>query len=472
MTKNEYLEKLKEILTGIETDLAREIVEDYEEHFEMGLKKGKTEEQICEELGDINEIAKELEGLEKQSNFSNTTQELKIVPNTELIATNNTELISSQDTEWKQERAGEGNLKDIIVDALFADVIVMPSENNKITINYENCGNLKQKMMYEFKSWQEGDKIFAKLINKEMISGFFTYFKTPRMKVEIKIPDYFPYLHIASTSGDVKLYGAISNEVVVNTMSGDIELQNFHSKTMQLQSQSGDVNIQNSNGESLCCSSTSGDLRFMEVNYKNFNLESSSGDIQFHRAEGGIVTSRSKSGGISFRDCKMNRVDSKTSSGNVIILNVFADSINMHSTSGDVKAEGSTIAQILLQSTSGDVLTSRIKSNVINVSSKSGDVRATAESKEWKASSISGDVFITAESDATMKVSSVSGDVSLQLENQGNGYDASIRTVSGMRSLAFEGSSSKLYRNGSYVFGNGGCKIEASTTSGDIKIRG
>lgn len=464
MTKNEYLEKLKEILTGIETDLAREIVEDYEEHFEMGLKKGKTEEQVCEELGDINEIAKELEGLEKQIKSSNATHEIKTAQNTELI--------TSPDTEWKQERTEEVKLKDIIVDALSADVIVLPSGNNKITINFENYGNLKQKMMYELKSWQEGDKIYAKIISKESISGFFTYFKTPQMKIEIKIPDYFPNLHLTSTSGDMRLNGAKSNEVAVNTMSGDIEVLNFHTKTMQLQSQSGDVNMQNSNGDSLSCNSTSGDLRFMEVNFKNFNLESSSGEIQFHRAEGDNITSRSKSGGISFRDCKMNRMDLKTSSGDVTILNVLADYSYMQSTSGDVKADGSTISQILLQSTSGDVMTSRIKSDVINLSSKSGDVRATAESKEWKASSISGGVSITAENDATIKVNSVSGDVSLQLQNQGNGYEANIRTVSGMRSLTFEGSSSKLYRNGSYVFGNGGCKIEASTTSGDIKIRG
>lgn len=456
MTKNEYVDKLKETLVGFEEELAREILEDYEEHFEMGLKKGKSEEQICEELGDINEIAKELKGLEKEHSTSNTNKDGNTTTN----------------TEWKQEKAEEVNLKDIIVDALFADVIVIPSGSNQINLNYVNYGDQNQQMMYEFQSWQEGDKIFAKIFKKETSFGFFNYIKTPHMKIEIRIPDYFPNLHLNSTSGDMRLTGSKSNEVVVNTISGDIELQNYHSKTMQLKSLSGDVKIENSNGEILRCNSTSGDLRIEKVNYKDFTLDTSSGEIDLIRAEGHSAISKNKSGDISIRDCKINKVDSKTLSGEVIIANVMADSFHMQSTSGDVRAEDSNITQFSLQSISGDVRASRIKSSIINASSKSGDVSATAESKEWRASTISGEVSITAECDTMIKVSTISGDVRLQLQNHGNGYEANIRTVSGTRSLTFEGGNSNLYRNGSYVFGNGGCKIEAKTTSGDIRIHG
>ncbi|ABX42333.1 DUF4097 family beta strand repeat-containing protein [Lachnoclostridium phytofermentans] len=456
MTKNEYMEKLKETLVGFEADITKEILEDYEEHFEMGLKKGKSAEQICEELGDINEIAKELKGLEKEHTSSK----------------NNKEENTTTNSEWKQEKTEEVNLKDIIVDALFADVIVIPSGSNQITLNYVNYGDQNQQMMYEFRSWQEGDKIFAKVIKKETNFGFFNYIKTPRMKIEIKVPDYFPNIHLNSTSGDMKLTGSKSNEVVVSTISGDIELQNYHAKTMQLKSLSGDVKLVNSNGEMLRCNSTSGDLRLERVNYKDYILDTSSGEIELIRAEGISVNSKNKSGDISLRDCRINKVDSKTLSGDVTIENIMADSFHMQSTSGDVRAEDSKISQFSLRSTSGDVRASRIKSSIINATSKSGDVSATAESKEWRASTISGEVSITSECDAMIKVSTISGDVRLQLQNHGNGYEANIRTVSGTRSLTFEGSNSNLYRNGSYVFGNGGCKVEANTTSGDIKIRG
>lgn len=456
MTKNEYMEKLNETLVGFEKDLAKEILEDYEEHFKMGIKKGKTEEQICEELGDINEIARELKGLENEHSSTNSKKE-------ETIAGN---------TEWKQEKAEEVNIKSIIVDALFADVIVIPSGSNQINLNYVNYGDQKQQMMYEFQSWQEGDRIFAKVIRKETNFGFFNYIKTPRMKIEVRIPDYVPNLHLNSSSGDMRLTGSKSNEVVVSTMSGDIEIQKYQAKDMQLHSQSGDVNIQNSTGETLCCNSTSGDLRLADVGYKDFSLETSSGDVQLNRVEGQNVISRSKSGDINFLDIRVNKVDSKTLSGDVTMKNVQADSFSMQSTSGDVRAEDANISDFSLQSTSGDVNASRIKSRIINASSKSGDVRAAAESKEWRATSISGEVSIVAECDAIINASSVSGDVHLRLQNKGNGYEANIRTVSGMRSLTFEGSNSNLYRNGSYVFGNCGCKIEANTTSGDIRIHG
>ena len=38
----------------------QEILESYEEHFEAGLKSGRSEEEICRELGDIEELLREM----------------------------------------------------------------------------------------------------------------------------------------------------------------------------------------------------------------------------------------------------------------------------------------------------------------------------------------------------------------------------------------------------------------------------
>lgn len=56
MKKAEFFKTLKTI---IPIDEAREILNDFEEHFATGLSQGKTEEQIVQELGDPVEIAKE-----------------------------------------------------------------------------------------------------------------------------------------------------------------------------------------------------------------------------------------------------------------------------------------------------------------------------------------------------------------------------------------------------------------------------
>lgn len=59
MNKQEYIEELTAALEQVDKDLRCEILEDYEEHFANGLKYGKTEEQICVELGNIQDFMKE-----------------------------------------------------------------------------------------------------------------------------------------------------------------------------------------------------------------------------------------------------------------------------------------------------------------------------------------------------------------------------------------------------------------------------
>lgn len=506
MTKKEYMDKLNEVLLGVEEEIAKEIIEDYHEHFAMGLNNGKTEEQICDELGDIEELVNELNGLKTQGNEIRIDQNQEGLKVTEVAGelekeeetkeSTGVEKIQSleerkqgaeveedtltqvevkklteEDQTYRNNEENHG-LSKVIVDALFADVYVIPSGSNQVTINYTNFGDDRQKMMYEFKSWQEGNQIFAKLIRKESGFGFFNYIKTPRMKIEVRVPEYLLNLTITSTSGEVILNGAKNNQVRINTMSGDIRVSMYQATQMQLQSQSGDIQIQNCTGNVLNCNTTSGDYRISDVTYRENYLDTCSGDIQMERTQCDNLTGRTKSGDVSLRDMRIKVGESSTLSGDVTISRVSSNRFTMKSTSGDVRAEDCSVREFSINSTSGDVTFGRVKSAIIHTSSKSGDVRATAEVEEFRASSISGDVTLTVESDARIHANSVSGDVDLLCNNHGNGYEANIRTVSGSKSLSFDKDRSNLYKNGSYVFGNGGCKIEAHTTSGDIRIRG
>jgi uncharacterized membrane protein len=53
MNKMEFLKKLEAKLKGLPVNDIKEILSDYEEHFRIGLEKGKTEEEISVELGDL-----------------------------------------------------------------------------------------------------------------------------------------------------------------------------------------------------------------------------------------------------------------------------------------------------------------------------------------------------------------------------------------------------------------------------------
>ena len=52
MTKTEFLQQLYNLLGVLPADERDDIIADFEEHFSAGTSEGKSEEQICSELGD------------------------------------------------------------------------------------------------------------------------------------------------------------------------------------------------------------------------------------------------------------------------------------------------------------------------------------------------------------------------------------------------------------------------------------
>jgi uncharacterized membrane protein len=55
---NDYLDRLEKSLRRMSAQERKEIVQDYREHFEIGLEAGKSIEQIITSLGDPSELAK------------------------------------------------------------------------------------------------------------------------------------------------------------------------------------------------------------------------------------------------------------------------------------------------------------------------------------------------------------------------------------------------------------------------------
>lgn len=57
MNRKDYINKLSMYLQGLPSSEIQDILSDYEEHFDIGISKGKTEEEISKELGDPREVA-------------------------------------------------------------------------------------------------------------------------------------------------------------------------------------------------------------------------------------------------------------------------------------------------------------------------------------------------------------------------------------------------------------------------------
>lgn len=58
MNRDQFVKDLKTHLNGLPLEEIEDILYDYEEHFQIGISKGKTENDISKELGDPKNIAK------------------------------------------------------------------------------------------------------------------------------------------------------------------------------------------------------------------------------------------------------------------------------------------------------------------------------------------------------------------------------------------------------------------------------
>jgi uncharacterized membrane protein len=80
MNKNEFFSQLKIHLQKLPKDEQEAAIADYEEHFEHGLFKGRTEEEIAHSLGNPKKIARELvteyhlEHAEQNSSYTSITR--------------------------------------------------------------------------------------------------------------------------------------------------------------------------------------------------------------------------------------------------------------------------------------------------------------------------------------------------------------------------------------------------------------
>jgi len=60
MTRNAFMTRLRQGLAGLDPDYIRDVMADYETHFEDGQKSGRTEEEVAAALGDPGRLAREL----------------------------------------------------------------------------------------------------------------------------------------------------------------------------------------------------------------------------------------------------------------------------------------------------------------------------------------------------------------------------------------------------------------------------
>lgn len=346
MNKQEYMYNLFEALRPFDEEIRDEIISDYEEHFSMGIASGKTEEQIVEELGSIEELIAELNTLKNGGKSKNKSKEIDININTKDIAkavdgfakglanfigsiagtvtkgaekfgenvsdgaesfangfSEAADKVKSKGSEYAKDvsegfKNARGTKEDdgvdaedlgcsefsfddcekVVVETDCGNINVFKSENNEFRINYENFGSANQQLAYKFECYKKGDTLYAKAKKQNSVSNFFKSMVSPRIEINVWIPDELEKLDLSSASGAIIVNGQEAEKLEISDVSGMVSIESCKIEKGDISNVSGSVNAKGLEAEKLDVSTVSGAIK-LETDAESVELSTTSGAV-------------------------------------------------------------------------------------------------------------------------------------------------------------------------------------------------
>lgn len=484
MTKQEYMQKLQENLERFGQELQEDILEDYRQHFAEGEKQGKSEEEIIEELGNIEEMIGELteEGASNASNASNASEQERdgksafeklkdVVPEVTVeIGKNlekgfkdfgksfedfgkNFEGFESLGKNFKnfgrsfegaeknfgydseQSFTHAGDCQAMVLALEVADVTLEPSEDDMIHVRYQSNGRAGRR--YELLQYEEEDGTYHVEVRRKNAAKDE---EEDRVKVRLFGQTVVSYGRVSNACEGIALEVKVPEgfpRVSASVSSGDVAIRNLHIGDLRVQSASGDVTITETRAGQVDVNSTSGDIDLSGGMIKEGRLIAASGDVDVRRMEIETATISTASGDIELNDTRVVSARFGTGSGDISVKEGYIESLICNTGSGDIATDAG-VETYTCGTGSGDIT-----------------VHAKKAPKKVSLNTGSGDIALALgqASGMTVTVESQIGDTDIRWKNHG-------------RSEIQRGK----IKGGSFTYGDGSCKVYVKSGIGDISI--
>lgn len=420
MTREEYLGKLREQLEKFGNELQQEIMEDYNQHFVEGEAEGRSDEEIIQELGNIEDMIRELRYTEAEVQPDGSSAAGSQGSGETGNAGQGAAQGGAQEEQGaaadqpavSNDQACGGGYKGVVLKTGVADIVLVQSEDSAVHVEYRNDGSVEDKMKYEFYQYEKDGIFYAGVRrNKNYNDGTQRSFSIGPTTIT-----FHNNFNVGSRNRNIVLIARVPEkmpEVKVETSSGDIEISKLTLAKARVITGSGDVQIAGAVLEKLDVTTASGDIAVDGVVVESQNFTTASGDVDMQNVKSCKTNITTASGDLSCMSVTAERIDAKTASGDM-----------------DMKADA---GQYHLVTASGDMnLLTEMVPEKVEVTTASGDIALLMKKVEG----------------AEVKVNSRSGDINIS--QKGNIMEGRNGTV--------------------YTFGDGACKISASTVSGDVDV--
>lgn len=384
--KDEFFAQLRTAFAGMDEELLTDILGDYENHFKEGIENGKSEEEICEELGNVEEI--------RQAFLDENPAAMTINVNSNSDAVGNSDI-------YNRFYPGIQRVNAQLTDA---DIEIKKSNTNEVELSV--TGGLADDMEALKETLRVSASVGTLSIQQEKKAGISVSYAASRLfglkvgkysagiAIHIAVPEQFEKIKVKNISGDIVVNDISSERFLVEAVSGDISVDQLNTKQCELNSKSGDIKANNSSAKTLLIHTGSGDVGVEDCQADELFASSISGDVNVIACKADKMDVVSISGDIKAEFDKSAQCRSKSTSGDCkVTIGNQVDAV-VSSTSGDVNVRyiGEIGLEMALSSTSGDV--SAVCGGINSKGKKKVQERFGEPDSKLKASTISGDIKV------------------------------------------------------------------------------
>ncbi len=362
MTKLEYMKKLQEKLEKFGKELQEEILEDYRQHFAEGENEGKSEEEIIDELGNIEEMIRELSEEDLPEGFAQLDPGGRAENAGQVTETGEEEEEQDvKDTDLKKSFSYSAYYKGIVLEGKAANVFVSRSEDNRIHVDYEVKG-VSNQLNYEYYQHEE-DGVFYAGVKRRKGARDEGDSEEKMVKVTLFGHTIISYGNISNFSGggqNITLTVRIPKGVpklTVKVGSGNVSVSGVELEAFEGSSGSGNVALDEVVADMMKAHSGSGNIKVSHTEFISGSLDTGSGNVKAEMIKGRDLKCGTGSGNVKV-DAAVAEYHLSTGSGSIKLRAVGASELaDMSTGSGSIRLEleGAKGMEAAVRSGSGSI---------------------------------------------------------------------------------------------------------------------
>ena len=359
MTKNEYLAALNQALANYSPNFKKDILDAFEAHFQEGISEGRSEEEIMNDLGTIDDVIENIHmmGGEKET-------------------------VHKEQKNKDYEVLKEGLSTAFHAFTRIADEALGHAKDFTANMN-------RKKNTAQYYSEPQSETLPSSIVKLVIHS------ETLMSSLDIKL-EKGNELHYEFTQ---------SHSIFTNPISDGIRCEVSDTTGKILVNGSGNLTVQIPDGvTTIAMEAPAGDVDINDIKLDEFNCHNTSGDITLNRVEMKRADFKMMAGDLDISDSTFDEIGMQLSCGDVDLTNTTgnlyanlsagdidiqkhaADVIQISATAGDIDMEVSS-PNIEVKSTAGDIdLNVHGDIHSIKVTSTAGDIDMTTDSKDYQAS--------------------------------------------------------------------------------------